>query len=367
MQKRLVSLDAFRGLTIAGMLLVNNPGTWNNVYPPLLHARWHGLTITDLIFPFFLFIVGVSISFSFAKRLNYQSGRNKLYGHIIRRSVILFLLGLFLGWFFKYDFSTLRIPGVLQRIAICYFVVSIVVLKCGYKGRMIFGIFLLLLYWAAVKLIPVPGYGAGNFSYEGNLCGYIDTMVLKGHLYKPNFDPEGIISTLPAIVTTLTGVFIGDFIRKEKDEFKITTGLFISGTILIITGYILSIWLPINKQIWTDSYALLTAGMGTVLFALLYWIIEIKGFIKWSVPFRIFGLNAITTYFLSALFARVLIYWEIEKSDGTTFSLKSIIYENIFRPMGSPQFTSLLYAISFVLLWIFLMYFLYRKRIIIKI
>ena len=364
--KRLISLDVLRGFTIAGMLLVNDPGTWRHVYPPLLHAKWHGLTFTDLIFPFFLFIVGVSMSFSFAKRLKYGDDNKKLFGHVIRRTITLLLLGLFLAWIFKYDFSTLRIPGVLQRIALCYFFVSIIIIKLDKKGQVITGLILIVIYWAAMKLIPVPGYGAGDFSYEGNLCGYIDSLLLKGHLYKPAFDPEGLLSTLPAVITTLIGVFIGDFIRSKENQVEITNGLFLSGTVMMIAGYVMSIWLPVNKQLWTNSYAILTAGMGTTLLALSYWFIDVKQYQKWATPFLIFGSNAIATYFLSALFARILIYWKFDTAEGTS-SLWSIIYRNIFQPIGPPEFSSLLFAVCYVLLWMGLMYPLYRKRIYIKV
>ena len=364
--KRLLSLDAFRGFTIAGMLLVNDPGTWSHVYPPLLHAKWHGLTPTDLVFPFFLFIVGVSMSFSFSKRLQYDS-KGKVFGHVVRRSITIFFLGLFLAWIFKYNFSTLRIPGVLQRIAVCYFIVSVIVLNFDLKGRTITGAALLLVYWAAVKLIPVPGFGAGDLSFEGNLCGYIDSLILKGHLYKPAFDPEGILSTLPAIVTTLTGVFVGDYIRSKDNHYQITTGLFVSGMFLMLSGYVISIWLPVNKQLWTSSYTLVTAGMAASLLALFYWVIDMKAFKTWAVPFLIFGTNAITTYFLSALFARILIFWKFDTAEGSTMALKTIIYKNVFEPLGSPEFSSLLFAFCYVLLWVLLMYPLYKKRIYIKI
>jgi len=365
--KRLYSLDVFRGITIAGMLLVNNPGTWKNIYSPLRHAQWHGWTPTDLVFPFFLFIVGVSLSFSLSKRIERGDKTKKLIVHVIKRSFALFSLGLCLHFISKPSLSTLRIPGVLPRIGVCYFFASLIILKTSLKGRTITGILLLLTYWLAIKLIPVPGYGAGDLSFEGNLCGYIDTLLLKGHLYKESFDPEGILSTIPAIVTVLIGVYIGEWIRSSKSKIEISNGLFVSGLFLVFAGYIWSIWLPINKQLWTNSYSFLTAGLGTVFLALIYWMIEIKNYKKWSIPFVIFGMNAIATYFLSTLMAIILYKWKIRLSHNSFESIKTIIYKNIFEPLGNPEFCSLLFALCFVALWVGIMYFFYRKKVFIKI
>ena len=198
-KSRLSSLDAFRGITIAGMILVNNPGSWKHVYAPLNHARWHGWTPADLVFPFFLFIVGVSVSLAISKRMKRGDNPVSLYAKIVRRSLILFALGIMLRVLFHFDFEGIRIPGVLQRIAICYLVSAVIYSKVGTKGRIAVVFFLLVGYYLVLKLVPVPGYGPGVLEFEGNLCGYIDAKLLGGHLYKPGFDPEGILSTFPAM------------------------------------------------------------------------------------------------------------------------------------------------------------------------
>jgi len=366
--KRLLSLDVFRGITIAGMLIVNNPGTWSAVYPPLEHAKWHGLTPTDLIFPFFLFIMGIAMPFSFEKRIAAGADTTKLLMHAVKRSIILILIGLFLNSNLLTDLPNLRWYGVLQRIGIVYFFVSLIVLKFKTKGRYIFGFSLIAIYWILLKFIPVPGYGAGDLTQEGNIIGYVDRLIFsKEHLWLGNFDPEGLISNLTAIVTSLIGYFLGDFIRKNKGKhLNITNNLFVNGTVMMIIGYILTIWFPINKNLWTISYVFVTAGMGASLLGLCYWLIEIKQITFWIKPFLVLGLNAITVYFLAELFNEIL---DILSING--LSLKEIIYKNIFAPIGtalnSMEFASLLYALFFLIFWIIIMNIFYKKKIFIKI
>ncbi len=366
--KRLLSLDVFRGITIAGMLIVNNPGTWSAVYPPLEHAKWHGLTPTDLIFPFFLFIMGIAMPFSFEKRIAAGADTTKLLMHAVKRSIILILIGLFLNSNLLTDLPNLRWYGVLQRIGIVYFFVSLIVLKFKTKGRYIFGFSLIAIYWILLKFIPLPGYGTGNLTQEGNIIGYVDRLIFsKEHLWLGNFDPEGLISNLTAIVTSLIGYFLGDFIRKNKGKhLNITNNLFVNGTVMMIIGYILTIWFPINKNLWTISYVFVTAGMGASLLGLCYWLIEIKQITFWIKPFLVLGLNAITVYFLAELFNEIL---DILSING--LSLKEIIYKNIFAPIGtalnSMEFASLLYALFFLIFWIIIMNIFYKKKIFIKI
>lgn len=364
--KRLLSLDAFRGLTIAGMILVNNPGSWKYVYPPLRHAEWHGWTPTDLVFPFFLFIVGVSVSLSFSRRLEQNAARRDLYLKIVWRTSILFALGLLLALIPRFNFSTLRIPGVLQRIAICYLFSSLLFLKLKSRSRMIVVFSLLALYWIVMKLVPVPGYGAGVLEYEGNLCAYIDAKVLAGHLYKPGFDPEGILSTFPAIATTLLGTLTGDWLRSSRMVLEKIAGLFIGGFGLTLSGLLLNPLFPINKQLWTSTYVLFTAGAALLLLGICFWLIEGLGFKKWAIPFLIFGTNAITVYVGSSLMAK-LMGWIRVSSGAEVLSFKAFVYSQLIVPWAGYPNGSLVFPFLLILIWIGIMIPLYRNRIFIRI
>jgi len=310
--KRLISLDAFRGITIASMILVNNAGNWSAVYPPLEHAKWHGWTLTDLIFPFFLFIVGVAIVFAFSKRIDTGQSKKKLYLKILKRTLILFGLGLLLNAFPFFHLSTWRIPGVLQRIAITYAIASIIVLNTNIKWQAYIAAGLLIIYWIIMKLVPVPGYGAGVLEPQGNLCGFIDGILLKGHtwMYAPakGFDPEGLLSTIPAISSVLFGVLTGHWLKAKKSNLEKVVMLFVVGIAAIILGEIISIWFPINKNLWSSSYTVFTTGMALLFLGMCYWLIDIKGYKKWTIPFLVFGSNAITVYTLSGLLAKAMVY-----------------------------------------------------------
>ena len=359
-------MDAFRGLTIAGMILVNNPGSWKYVYPPLRHAEWHGWTPTDLVFPFFLFIVGVSISLSFSRRLEENAARRNLYLKIVKRTLILFALGLLLALIPRFNFSTLRIPGVLQRIAICYLFSSLLFLKLKSRGRMIMVISLLASYWIVMKLVPVPGYGAGVLNYEGNLCAYIDTKILAGHLYKPGFDPEGILSTFPAIATTLLGTLTGDWLRSSRTVLGKIAGLFIGGFGLILSGLLLHPLFPINKQLWTSTYVLFTAGAALLFLAIFFWLIEGLKVKKWAIPFLVFGTNAITVYVGSSLMAKMM-GWIRVSSGGEVLSFKAFVYNHYLVPWAGYNNGSLVFPFLLILIWIGIMIPLYRNKIYIRI
>jgi len=369
---RLISLDVFRGITIAGMILVNNPGTWTKVYKPLLHAPWHGWTPTDFIFPFFLFIVGVAMSLSLSKRIERGDSKSELYAKIIRRTLIIFAIGIFLQLFPKFNFSELRIPGVLQRIALCYFFASVLMLHFNKKWQIGWAIFLLMIYWILVKLVPVPGYGAGVLEAKGSLCWYIDSTLLAGHTWKGapvlGFDPEGILSTIPAIVTVLLGIFTGDWIRTPKDYYEKVSGLFVFGVLGLVLGEIMSVWLPINKNLWTSSYTVFMAGMALIFLAMCYWLIDIKGIKAWGKPFIIFGSNAILVFSLSSFVARITISIKWLQADGTEIMLKTYLYKILFASwLGVNEFSSLLFPIAYLLIWLGIMWILYRKNIFVKI
>lgn len=370
--KRLLSLDVFRGITIAGMILVNNPGSWSHIYPPLEHAEWHGWTPTDLIFPFFLFIVGVAMTFSFAKRLARGDKPATLFRHVIERTVILFVLGLILAFFPKcvipeFDLSKLRIPGVLQRIAVCYFVASIIVIRCGVKGRAFWAVFLIVIYWLLMKLVPVPGYGAGNLAQDANLVGYIDRKLLPGSLWLGNFDPEGLLSTLPAIATTLLGVLTGNLLHSSKSHLEKTVIMFVMANVGLVVGIIWHIWFPINKNLWTSSYVVFTAGMALHFLAMCYWIIEVQGYRKWAAPFAVYGTNAIFLFVASAFMAKFLFLIKATMADGSKVALKTYIYKNFFASWAGDLNGSLFFAISYIILWLLILTPLYRNRIFIKI
>jgi len=367
---RLLSLDVFRGITIAGMVLVNNPGTWGAIYPPLKHAEWHGWTPTDLIFPFFLFIVGAAVPLAFAKRLE-QDGVNKdIYFKIVKRAVIIFALGLLLAGFPFFDFANLRIPGVLQRIAICYLIVSIIYLNTKWRTQLLIGVALLLIYWALMKLVPAPGFAAGDLSKEGNLSGFIDRAILGfNHIWKSAkvYDPEGILSTIPAISTALAGVLTGSWIRSDRSQLEKVGGLFFAGAICVAVGWCWHPFFPINKPLWTSSYVAFTAGMALQFLAFCYWLIDIKGYQRWTKPFVIFGVNALALFVGSGLLARVFSLIHLPRLNGTQGNLQTWLFEHLFLSWASPINASLAYAVSYILFWLFLMWLLYRKQIYIKV
>jgi predicted acyltransferase len=363
-QNRIVSLDVFRGLTIAGMTLVNNPGTWSNIYWPLEHAQWNGWTPTDLVFPFFLFIAGVSIPLAFANRLERGGSRRDLHLKVIKRTLIIFALGVFLNGFPFFNLAELRIPGVLQRIAICYFFSSIIFLNTKLRTQIFITIALLLLYWALMKLVPAPGFVAGDLTKEGSLASYVDRIVFGKHVWAQAkvYDPEGLLSTIPAIATALMGVLTGQWLRSEKSGYEKVAGMFVAGAICVAVGWAWNAFFPINKALWTSSYVLFTGGLALQFLSLFYWIIDIKGYRRWAKPFEVFGLNAIALYVGSWLMAELLGLIKVS-SGGASVSLQEWIFQNLFASWASPNNASLAFAIAFVLVWLGIMWVLYRRKI----
>ncbi|MFC2167390.1 acyltransferase family protein [Acidobacteriota bacterium] len=363
---RLISLDVFRGLTIAGMILVNNPGSWSAIYAPLRHAKWHGWTPSDLIFPFFLFIVGVSITFSFSKRIKKGDISSSLYFKIVKRTILLFAVGYFLRVFPSFNFESMRIPGVLQRIALCYLFASLLFINVKPKGRMAVTLFLIAGYWAVMKLVPVPGSGAGVLELEGNLCGFIDTKLLAGHLYKITFDPEGILSTIPAIATALLGTLTGDWLLSKRDKRSKMAGLFIAGIFFVILGLFLHPLFPINKQLWTSTFVIFTAGAAWIVLGLCYGINDVLGQKKRAYPFLVFGTNAIAVYAGSTLMVKMISKIHLSVN-GEGMSLQSFVYTKLLVPWAGALNGSLLYPIILLLIWFAILHLLYRKKIFIKI
>jgi predicted acyltransferase len=367
--ERLVSLDVFRGITIAGMVLVNDPGSWEHIYWPLEHAQWHGWTPTDLVFPFFLFIVGVSITLAFGGRLDRGTSKRDLYVKIIKRSLIIFAIGLFLNGFPYFNLSELRIPGVLQRIAVCYLLASIIFLNAKIRTQIIISIALLLGYWLLLRFVPAPGYAAWDLSKEGSLPSYVDRVVLGKHVWAQAkvYDPEGLLSTIPALVTTLIGVLTGAVLRTNKSNYEKAVTIFVAGALCVAVGWGWNSFFPINKALWTSSYVLFTGGLAMQFLALCFWLIDIKKYRRWAKPFEVFGVNALALYIGAALMAELLGLINVTNSDGAKVSLGTWIYQNIFASWASPINASLAFAICFVLVWLGLMWILYSRRIYIKV
>jgi predicted acyltransferase len=366
---RMVSLDAFRGLTIAGMLLVNNPGSWGNIYPPLKHAPWHGWTPTDLIFPFFLFIVGVAMTLSFGKLLERGATRGDLMLKTAKRAALIFLVGLALHSFpwIGYDFTHIRIPGVLQRIAIAYLFASAIYLFVPtLKGRVVALAALLFGYWGLQTLVPVPGGFTGVLKPGMDLGAYLDRLIFtQDHLWSSSrtWDPEGLLSTMPAIGTALLGAFAGDWLKSGRTQTEKTLGLFIAGAIGIVIGAMWGWVFPINKPLWTSSYVIFTAGIAAQTLAMCYWLIDVKHYQRWAKPFVIFGVNAIAAFWLSSAGARTLNLIKVGPEDQ---ALKTFIYKNFYESWATPINASLAFAITYVLFWLGVMTIFYKKRIFIK-
>ena len=360
---RLVSLDVFRGLTVAGMILVNNPGG-GSTYAPLRHAEWDGWTPTDLVFPFFLFIVGVSITLALSKRLDDPEGRRSALSKVFRRSLVIFGLGLFLAKFpffraswkeiqdpetWKQMALTIRVPGVLQRIALCYLAASLIFLNTRIKGQVIAIVGLLVGYWLLMTYVPVPGFGAGDLARGHDLASYLDRLLLPGHIYKNDYDPEGLLSTLPAIATTLLGVLTGHWLRSGRPRDEIDSGLFVAGTASVVLGSAWGAAFPINKALWTSSFVLLTGGLAMIGLATCYWLVDLRGYRRWAAPFRVFGANAIAAYALAAMGARLLNLPALARGEGKPISIHQFLFNDHFLAALSPHNASIAYALTFVL------------------
>ena len=362
---RLISLDIFRGLTIAFMIIVNTPGSWNYVYPPLRHASWNGCTPTDLVFPFFLFIVGVSMWYSFKKYGHEINGGSLL--RIFRRTLTIFAVGIFLAIFpyFNRDYSTLRIMGVLQRIAIAYCLGAILCLTVRRDYLWILIAVLLLLYWALLAFFG----GAEPYSLEGNFVQKVDAAILGAdHLYKgygQPFDPEGLLSTLPAAGTVIIGYFTGEILGTETPSGKTVLKLLLFGAASAGLGLLWGIFFPINKPLWTSSYVLYTAGWAMGVLALIYFIADVLKFQKWGVFFRVFGMNALFSFVLAGIWTRLMLFIKFG-ADGEKITLYNWFYEKICVPVAGNMNGSLMFAlVQMMLIWLVALI-LYRKKVYIR-
>lgn len=358
---RIISVDIFRGATILLMVLVNTPGTWSNVYAPFLHADWHGYTPTDLVFPFFLFIVGTSIAFSYKNKTVDAA----VYKKIAIRALKLIALGLFLGAFlihfpFFKKFNEIRFPGVLQRIGVVFFFTAILFINLNWKKLIWVTVILLIGYWLLMTFVPVDGVSSTLERAPNNLANWIDVKVFGSHNYKADYDPEGLLSTVPAIASALLGVFTG-LILTAKQEKKATILMGIGGSFLII-GHLWDIVFPINKALWTSSFVLVTAGWANLILALIYYLTDVKK-IEFGSIFRYAGANAIVIYFLSSFISKVMGQIKI----GDT-SLHGWLFQKIYvHDFLALETSSLLYGLSVVLFYSLVGYILYQKNIFIKV
>lgn len=421
-KERLISLDVFRGFTILLMTIVNNPGSWGSIYPPLEHAEWNGCTPTDLVFPFFVFIMGTAIPFAMpTKHLDFT-----VFNKILVRSLRIFCLGLFLAYFSRIQlfglegvpllllrlvitfavayallgnftlkiktylvfgiftimlflaysqieaYQDVRIPGVLQRIGIVYFFTSLLYLKTNLKTQLWVLASILLGYWILMAFVPVPGFGAPNFEKGTNLAAWLDNLVLNGHLWSASktWDPEGILSTLPAIGTGILGMFIGQLLNLQIPKIEIVKKLAITGIILVITGLLCNTIFPINKSLWSSSYVLYTAGIATVCLTILYYIIDVANYKKWTKLFLIWGVNPMIVFFFSGIIPRVLSSIKVQNPEIATeqIGLQSLIYKfGIVPCFENPMNASLAYAISYAIFWSIILWVFYKKKLIFKV
>ena len=379
---RILALDILRGITIAGMIMVNNPGSWSNVYAPLGHAQWNGLTPTDLVFPFFMFIMGIS-TFISLRKYNFEASSLAIR-KILKRTVLLYLVGLGIAWFSLLlrtwnglsgeeitfwqrlgqsanNFSNIRILGVIPRLAICYGIASLIVITLKHK----FIPYLIAVLLIGYFILLMVGNG---FAYDTtNILSIVDHRILgEAHMYKDNgIEPEGILSTIPAIAHVLLGFYIGKIMMETKDIHEKIERLFIFGAILTFCGFLLSYGCPINKKIWSPTYVLTTCGLGSTLLALLIWIIDVKGYKRWSRFFETFGVNPLFMYVLGAVLS-IIIGNIMAYEGGKTISLKGYIYNDLLQPIFGDYPASLIFALLFVgFNWIF-GYYLYKKKIYIK-
>jgi predicted acyltransferase len=362
---RMLSLDVLRGVTIAGMILVNNPGNYQAAYAPLIHAEWNGWQLADLIFPLFLFIMGVAIPPSLTPRRELAGGRWPTLARIARRAALLFVIGICLNAFPTFHLSELRVPGVLQRIAICYAAASLAFLETRVATQAKLAGVLLVAYWLLLRFVPVPGFGAGILEPDANLSAYIDRQVFGAHhLYHSTWAPEGLLSTMPAIVTTLLGVLAGVWLGSTRSEKAKTVGLLVAGAVGVAAGECLGFLLPINKSLWTSSFVVLTGGIAALLLGACYWVVDVLEVRRPWLPFVVFGRNPIAVYVASSALASV---FDVVTVHHGQLVLREWIYRHLFGHLVTPELGSLLFAVGYVALWLVPMGILYRRRIHIRV
>jgi len=362
--RRLISLDAFRGITIAAMLLVNFPGNGGHVYAPLKHTHWNGITPTDLIAPFFLFIVGVAIAFAYTKRLDAGMSSSKMYPRLIGRSLKIFAVGMFLnilGLIPDFNFADIRYTGTLHRIAIVFLVCGFLFLNTRWKTQAIIGAVVLIVYWLAMTLIPTPGYGKVMLEPGINLAAWIDSKFLPGKMWQGNWDPEGILSTFPSIVTGITGMLAGTLLLKVKSQEYKVIYLFTIGFIATIVGVVWNWIFPLNENLWTSSFVLFTSGMACMTLAASIFLVDILQYKKSAQFGVIYGSNAITIYVLADIFA--LLFYGLKIAGS---SLNEHFCNFFTSIVDAPKFVSMVYALMYVGVLFIPAYILHKKNIFIK-
>lgn len=366
--ERLLSLDVFRGMTIAFMILVNNPGSWNDIYAPLEHSEWNGCTPTDLVFPFFLFISGVSSVFSLKKTDG--ASHSQVLVKILRRGAMIFLIGLFLNLYPFFDFGTMRIMGVLQRIALVYMASSLLFLTMSRKKLMGTAVLLLAGYYVLMVLAPLMLTGSYTLEPGKSMAAILDRAILtNAHMWKmaKTWDPEGLISTIPAIVSGLIGIWAGLVLSEKKlsAEKKVIT-LFIRSFLLIVAGLLAGLAFPINKSLWTSSFVLYAGGIAMAFLAFLYYLIDLRGYRKGLTFFKIFGMNSIVVFFLSGIVPRTLALFPVGHEDGKAVTLPMVLYSGLHQELQAKN-ASLAFALVNVAFYFAILAFMYRKKIFIKI
>ncbi len=374
---RLASLDAFRGFTIAAMVMVNNPGDWSNLYPQLAHAKWHGWTFTDLIFPFFLFIGGVSMALSLGRLAAAGASRPALLAKLAQRAALIFLIGLALNFIPKFDIGSVRIPGVLQRIALCTMLAAPIVLYFSWRAQLAWIAGLLASYTVLMLWIPVPGGAAGVLEPGQDMAAWLDRQLLGGHLWAQarTWDPEGLLSTVPAVCSTLLGVLAGRWLLGGHERSVQTVWLLLAGLLLLWLGAILdAILMPINKSLWTTSFCLFTSGWGLIVFAAFYWALDAsphpalrEAAARWCKPFLIYGMNALFIFAFSGLVAKMLGFIKLTQADGSSISLAATLYAPLRALELGAVNSSLLYALVFNAAMFLIAWFMWRKKWFVKV
>jgi len=366
-------MDVFRGLAVAGMILVDNPGDDLRAYGAIRHTVWNGWSPADLVFPSFLFMVGISLMFSYSARQARGETRQSLFRHAITRTLILMGIGLFLNAFPTFELRTMRFEGVLQRIALCYFVVAVLVLWTGWRGQLAALVVCLLGYWALMRFAPVPGFGIPGrdipfLDPDKNIVAWLDRKLFMGHLYNDTRDPEGIISTIPSIATALMGTLTGHWLRTSRGLRRKAGLMFLAGVAGLVTGLTLDRWFPINKNLWTSSFAIFAGGFSLMAMAALFWVLEVKRWRgRWTIPMLVFGMNAIVGFAVDALVGGLTYTYHAHLPTGQTVLWQEYANFHLHRLGMNAENTSLLYSVLVVMFSWLLLWPLYRKRIFIKI